>query len=182
MRITITLISSVLFWGCGPTVRPYFMRSVGGYVMPDASRTPTAKAPILSAAWLSSEQGRSSSHLRKVAESYLGTPYDWGGQSRSGIDCSGFVRQVFSETFGIKLPHNSSAMFNLGKEVEKDELQPGDIVFFKSWGYIDHSGIYMGNNCFIHSTSSVGVAYSTLDAPYFSSHFAGARRMMGTLN
>jgi cell wall-associated NlpC family hydrolase len=162
-----------LLSGCGPTVRPYFVRSAGGYVTPNASFTPTARPPAI--AGFGQEAGR----LRKVAESYLGVPYDFGGQSRSGIDCSGFVRQVFLETYGIRLPHNSSAMSRLGTEVDKEELKPGDIVFFKRFGFIDHSGIYMGSRYFIHSSSSVGVAYSTLDAPYFRSHYALARRMPG---
>jgi cell wall-associated NlpC family hydrolase len=162
-----------LLSGCAPKVRPYFVRSAGGYITPNASFTPTAEAPSLPN--LTPDMAR----LRKVADSYLGVPYDFGGQSRSGIDCSGFVRQVFSEVYGISLPHNSSAISHQGVSVAKEDLKPGDIVFFKSYGYVDHSGIYMGSKYFIHSSSSVGVAYSTLDAPYFKQHYAGARRMPG---
>jgi cell wall-associated NlpC family hydrolase len=120
----------------------------------------------------------SADKLRKIAESYLGVPYSFGGQSRSGIDCSGFIRQVFSEAYGMNLPHNSSSIFGLGRPVSKSELKPGDVVFFRSFGFIDHSGIYMGRNYFIHSASSVGVAYSALNAPYFGDHYAGARRLV----
>ena len=162
-----------LLSACGPMVRPYYSRSAGHYITPNSTLTPTSIAPSLASL------GKGAGPLRKIAESWLGVPYDFGGQSRSGIDCSGFVRQIFSEAYGIKLPHNSSAMHRMGKSVDKDDLQPGDIVFFKNFGFVDHSGIYMGKNYFIHSASSVGVAYSTLDAPYFSSHYAGARRMAG---
>ncbi len=158
---------------CGPLVRPYYNRDVGGWVMPNSSLTPTAIAPKLGP--LSGDAER----LRKVVESYLGVPYDFGGQSKSGMDCSGFIRQVFSEVYGIRLPHSSAAIYDRGQFVSRAELRPGDLVFFKNFGFIDHGGIYMGKNYFIHSATSVGVSYSTLDAPYFGDHYAGARRLTG---
>ncbi len=170
-------ILSLVFTACGPIVRPYYSRSAGGYITPNPSRTPTIESPLKSASFAGFDLSGKEDHLRSVAESYLGTPYSWGGTSHSGIDCSGFVSQVFREAFGIKLPHNSTAIYDLGGKVDKEDLKAGDIVFFKSWGFIDHSGIYMGKNYFIHSASSVGVSYSTLDAPYFESHYAGARRL-----
>ena len=115
--------------------------------------------------------------MRKVAESYLGVPYLFGGQSRDGMDCSGFVRQVFNEALGVQLPHNASAMAHFGREVSKNDLRPGDILFFKGLLFIEHAGIYMGSGYFIHSQSGVGVNYTRLDAPYFTAHFAGAKRV-----
>jgi lipoprotein Spr len=103
--------------------------------------------------------------------------YHFGGQSRSGMDCSGFVRQVFMETYGIKLPHNSLAMSIQGVPVKKADLKLGDLVFFKHFWVVDHTGIYMGKGYFIHSATSIGVSYSSLDAPYFMDHYAGARRI-----
>lgn len=158
---------------CGPLVRPYYVRSAGGYVMPTAERTPTAAVPKdLPAA--SDDQG---SRLRKTAESYLGVPYRFGGAGKTGMDCSGFVRRVYAEAWNLDLPHNSGAIFHRGEPVDRGDLRVGDAVFFKSLGIIDHSGIYMGGNYFIHASTSVGVAYSSLDAPYFSDHYAGARRL-----
>ena len=162
--------------GCGPLVRPYYNRNLGGYMQPDPSVTPTASIPAsLNAAKYDSG---ANGGLRRAADSWLGVPYRFGGQSRSGIDCSGFVRQIFADVYGMQLPHNSSAMYKLGKPVSRSDLKPGDLVFFKRMGYIDHSGIYMGGNWFIHSASSVGVAYSALNAPYFGDHYAGARRLV----
>jgi cell wall-associated NlpC family hydrolase len=157
---------------CGPLVRPYYNRDAGGYLMPDPSQTPTPAVPA-------SLKGRSADPggLRKAAEAYLGVPYRFGGQSRNGMDCSGFIRQVFSEAYGMDLPHNSSAMFRRGEPVRRADLREGDLVFFKNLGFIDHAGIYMGSGYFIHSATSVGVAYSALDAPYFGEHYAGARRL-----
>lgn len=161
---------------CGPLIRPYYNRNIGGYLEPDPATTPTAKVP---AALKSMESGGTGYDvLRRTAESWLGVPYDFGGQSRSGIDCSGFVRQIFGDVYGLQLPHSSSAIYRMGTEVPRSDLRPGDVVFFKNLGYIDHSGIYMGKNWFIHSASSVGVAYSALNAPYFGDHYAGARRLV----
>ncbi|HAO99795.1 MAG TPA: peptidase P60 [Fibrobacteres bacterium] len=118
------------------------------------------------------------SDLRKVAESYLGVSYVFGGQSRNGMDCSGFVRQVYKEAKGIELPHNAAAISHYGRAVSKSDLEPGDIVFFKGLFFIEHTGIYMGNGYFIHSQSGVGVNYTQLDSPYFAAHFAGAKRVI----
>src|SRR4051812_7858347 len=176
----LTLVTMVC--GCaGPIVRPYYNREAGAYVSPTPNLTPTAVVPeelsSASFSWGANSEGKSDANLKKIAESYLGVPYSSGGQSRAGMDCSGFIRQVFEEAFGQQLPHSSAKVFRMGKRVEKSDLRPGDLVFFKNHGAIDHSGIYMGANYFIHSASSVGVAYSTLDAPYFNSHYAGARRL-----
>jgi cell wall-associated NlpC family hydrolase len=158
---------------CGPLVRPYYNRNIGGYTQPDAGGTlsRTVPAALKNAKY---DDGK----LRRAADAWLGVPYDFGGQSRSGIDCSGFVRQIFQEAYGVQLPHNSSAIAKLGSPVDKSDLKPGDVVLFERWGYIDHSGIYMGKNWFIHSSTSVGVAYSALTAPYFGEHYAGARRLV----
>ena len=117
------------------------------------------------------------SDLRRVAESYLGVRYRWGGNDRNGMDCSGFVQRVFDEAHRLQLPRNSAAMARYGKKVDRDDLEPGDLVFFKRVR-IDHVGIYMGDGYFIHSQSSVGVTYTRLDAAYFSKHYAGAKRVL----
>jgi cell wall-associated NlpC family hydrolase len=168
-----TGLSSLFFFSaCGPLVRPYYNRDLGGYLMPDPSLTPTAQIP----AELKGATGND--RIRKIADGYLGVSYRLGGQSRSGMDCSGFIRRVFAEAHGLQLPHSSRSLYGMGKPVARSELKPGDLVFFKELGFIDHAGIYMGRNYFIHSASSVGVAYSTLSAPYFGAHYAGARRML----
>ena len=160
---------------CGPLVRPYYNRNAGGYILPDPSQTPT---PVVPAA-LDIRAGGASA-LRKTAEAYLGVPYRFGGQSHAGMDCSGFIRQVFSEVYGLNLPHHSGALFKRGRSVPRAELAAGDLVFFSNLGFIDHAGIYMGQGYFIHSAASVGVAYSALDAPYFGEHYAGARRLLSS--
>jgi cell wall-associated NlpC family hydrolase len=173
------LTLALFFSACAPIVRPYYVRDAGGYVTPTPAMTPTALVPEeLASVTFSDDDDR----LRKVAESYLGVPYRFGGRSKSGMDCSGFVGQVFSEAYGVKLPRSSRSIYKTGAPVAKSALKPGDLVFFRSLGYIDHSGIYMGANYFIHSATSVGVSYSALDAPYFRDHYAGARRMSAITN
>ncbi len=159
----------ILFLSCAPTgPRPYYSRDAGDWIS-SAGQNYSTTSPAAVA--------DSPSKLKKVAESYLGVSYLFGGQTRDGMDCSGFVRQVFNEAMGIQLPHNASAMSNFGREVLKSDLKPDDIIFFKGMLFIEHTGIYMGNGYFIHSQSGVGVNYTRLDAPYFAAHFAGAKRV-----
>ena len=132
--------------------------------------------------WTSpAETGRPGSgaapELRTIAESYLRTPYRYGGKSRKGMDCSGFVQQVFEEAYKMRLPRSSAAMARYGKDVDKEDLQPGDLVFFKTFR-ISHVGIYMGDGYFIHSQSGIGVTYTKLESPYFNTHYAEAKRVV----
>ena len=176
-----SLVAWIILMACSsPPVRPYYSREAGKYFTPTPEVTPTPVVPKGLAAIGTDSAGTANpgpDKLRLVAESYLGVPYRRAGQTRSGMDCSGFVRQVFSEAYGLDLPHNSRQMYRLGKRVAKGDLRLGDVVFFREAGFIDHSGIYVGNGYFIHSASSIGVSYSTLTAPYFGTRYAGASRI-----
>ncbi|TML56287.1 MAG: hypothetical protein E6G21_00155, partial [Actinobacteria bacterium] len=87
------------------------------------------------------------SSVVSIAMRYLGTPYVWGGASPSGFDCSGLVMYVFSQV-GVSLPHSSYSQYGMGSPVSRDQLQPGDLVFFDGLG---HVGIYVGGGSFIHA-------------------------------
>jgi cell wall-associated NlpC family hydrolase len=113
----------------------------------------------------------------EAAYSYLGVAYKWGGTSANGIDCSGFVQRCFASE-GIELPRTAHEQINCGMPVPTDKLEPADRLYFASRsGQIVHTGIYLGNGYFIHSSSSRhGVAISRLSDPMYRRMYAGARR------
>lgn len=114
------------------------------------------------------------------ALSLTGIQYKYGGKSpETGFDCSGFVRYVFSQATKITLPPTARAISQMGKTVKKDELQPGDLVFFNTLKTaFSHVGIYMGDNKFIHSPSSGGgVRVENMDSAYWTKRFNGAQRI-----
>jgi cell wall-associated NlpC family hydrolase len=90
------------------------------------------------------------------ALSLVGTPYKPGGSDPAkGTDCSGYVRHVYKKTAGIELPHNAKQMSQRGETIGKDQLKPGDLVFFNTLKRpFSHVGIYAGDGRFVHSTSS----------------------------
>jgi len=113
----------------------------------------------------------SSDSIVAYASNFLGTPYQWGGNGPSTFDCSGFTSYVYTH-FGVSLPRVSSDQQNTGTAISRDQLQPGDLVFF---GYpAHHVGIYVGNGCYIHAPSTGDVVkVSPVDRPDYS----GARRV-----
>ncbi len=120
------------------------------------------------------------SQLRTVLNSWLGTPYRYGGMSRDGVDCSGLVCLVFREIWNRELPRSATDMATIGSEVRMDGAKPGDLVFFR-WGFVggpDHVGIYIGAGHFVHASKRLGVIESTLADDYYGSHFIAMRRVV----
>ena len=110
----------------------------------------------------------------ELAMQYRGAPYRWGGEAPSGFDCSGFVRYVYAQV-GISLPHNAAKQYQYGTAVSRDDLEPGDLVFFD---HLRHNGIYIGDGRFIHSRQTgkyVGVG--NLDDDWYRTHWVGGRRL-----
>ncbi len=115
--------------------------------------------------------------LYQQHEEWRDTPYRLGGMSRSGVDCSAFVLQTFRSKFGIQLPRTTAHQHQLGSKVKRSQLQPGDLVFFRTAEKQRHVGIYVEDQTFLHASSSQGVTLSSLDNRYWSSKFWKAKRL-----
>jgi cell wall-associated NlpC family hydrolase len=111
-----------------------------------------------------------------IAMQYLGVPYRWGGADpATGFDCSGFIMYVFAKV-GVSLPHHAASQFGMGVPVSRDELQPGDLVFFHGLG---HAGIYIGGGQMIHAPQTGDVVkISDITSGWYGSTFEGARRIL----
>jgi cell wall-associated NlpC family hydrolase len=108
-----------------------------------------------------------------IAMRYLGVPYQWGGASPAGFDCSGFVMYVYAQV-GVSLPHSSYSQYGMGTPVSRDQLQAGDLVFFDGLG---HVGIYVGGGSFIHAPHTGDVVKISSMTGWYASTFVGARRI-----
>ncbi|MFD2925176.1 LysM peptidoglycan-binding domain-containing protein [Halobacillus naozhouensis] len=118
----------------------------------------------------------SNSGLIQEAKQHIGTPYQWGGESPAGFDCSGFIQYVF-EKEGISLPRTVASIYADSRLDSVSNLQVGDLVFFETYKPgASHAGIYVGGNQFIHAGSSRGVEISSLSNPYWSPRYIGAKR------
>lgn len=122
-------------------------------------------------------------NLMAEAESYLGTPYRYGGTTRRGIDCSAFVLSVFGATLGMNLPRVAASQALEGERISREEMKKGDLVFFSRGGRISHVGIVHnidenGEVHFIHSSTSKGVIISPLSDSYWGPKFRFAKRIV----
>ena len=116
--------------------------------------------------------------LTRNAMRFLGVPYVFGGTSSSGFDCSGYVQHVFA-MLGYHIPRTADAQFDAGKRVTGATIAPGDLVFFQTYAAgPSHVGIYLGNDRFVHASSSHGVTVSSLHESYWSARYLGAKRLI----
>lgn len=118
--------------------------------------------------------------LVKEASNWIGVPYNYGGMSQEGTDCSGFVMQIFVACTDIALPRNSRAQHEFCEIIAKEDLIPGDLVFFATGSDINrvsHVGFYIGNGEMIHASSSRGVIISSLSQNYYTKRFHSAGRI-----
>ena len=150
-------------------------RSQGGRPSASSQRQPSAPAHLD----LSRKMAKPMEALLREADSWIGTNYQYGGNDRGGIDCSALVMRVFDNALNIKLPRTSREQQEYCTPIERVDLREGDLVFFTVRGgsTVGHVGIYVGNDCFIHSSSSRGVIISSLTGRYYIDNYFSAGRV-----
>lgn len=136
--------------------------------------TPAPRACLGNSHWVSAQ-------LNVQLHQWQGVPYQYGGVSRQGIDCSGFVQLTFIQRFAINLPRTTRKLSQIGTKISRQQLLPGDLVFFKTgWGFSEnslHVGIYSGQHHFIHASTSHGVIRSSLNNSYWRKKYWQSRRI-----
>lgn len=161
MRTKFVCCVLLLLCGCGTTG--------GGHVQ----RLPDAR--------IESGPADTRSELSMYALSQLGVPYVYGGSTpEEGFDCSGLVRYVYERATGLKLPRTTYGLVKVGRLIEPEELQPGDLVFYNTLSRAySHVGIYLGERRFIHAPSSSGVVrIESMEVDYWTQRYNGARRLL----
>ena len=116
--------------------------------------------------------------LIESVTSWLNTPYKYGGNTKQGTDCSGFVQQVYSEVYGISLARSAADIYSQCKKISRTDLKEGDLVFFKiNTPKVGHVGIYLTDEYFIHASTQKGVIISNLAETYYAKYFHSCGRM-----
>ena len=159
------------------TPKPFPMPGGGGPVAIPAPEAPPA--PVAPGAPAAPDAPASDGYaLSGTALSLRGAPYRFGGVDPSGFDCSGFVRYVYHQ-HGVPMPREVREQFRVGKTVDRDRLEPGDLVFFSTVAPgASHVGIVIGGDQFVHAPSERGVVrVEHLTSQYWASRFVGAKRV-----
>lgn len=115
--------------------------------------------------------------LLKSFENWKGTRYAFGGDSSRGIDCSALTRRVYREVFSFELPRVTKDQIKVGRHVSRNNLKPGDILYFRPDGKYNHTAVYLGNSLFINASSSKGVILSSMEHSYWSKYFVHGVRV-----
>ena len=147
-------------------------------------KTPKPQAPApsvitkqLPTSPLFSDKEHTYAQLMAQYKEWHGVRHRLGGESKKGIDCSGFVQMTYRDRFGIKLPRSTSYQAREGQTIDKSKLTIGDLVFFRINRSLNHVGIYLGKNRFLHVSTKQGVMISELDDKYWSGRYWKAVRL-----
>lgn len=116
--------------------------------------------------------------LNKQYKDWKGVRYKYGGNTKRGVDCSAFVQRTFKDRLNIKIPRTTALQSNVGKEISINELEMGDLIFFKTGFNTRHVGIYLEGGKFLHASTKRGVTISRLDNIYYSKHFWKIKRVI----
>lgn len=115
--------------------------------------------------------------LVSEANRWLGTPYNYGGETMAGTDCSGLVMSVYRDVTGVKIPRTTREQIRYCTNVARNHIRPGDLVFFASDKEVSHVGLYVGNGAMIHASSSRGVVVSDIDNGYWGDRYITGGRV-----
>jgi cell wall-associated NlpC family hydrolase len=124
------------------------------------------------------EQEKIAALIKQEFKAWEGTRYRLGGNGRGGIDCSGFAQRLLASLFGVQLPRTTARQVRAGHRINRSQLVPGDLVFFRPHSAPRHVGVYVGNGEFVHASSSRGVMLSRLDSVYWRKHYWTSRRVI----
>jgi cell wall-associated NlpC family hydrolase len=138
---------------------------------PDFENTQVEAKPI------TVEQANVKNSFLDVYKVWQGAPYRLGGTTLNGVDCSAFVQTAYENALGLKIPRTTLAQVKVGQEIEYEDAEIGDLVFFKTAPKTRHVGVYLGNKQFMHASTSKGVIISRLDNPYWASKYWHIRRV-----
>lgn len=180
-RIIWTIIILVLIWSCSSHVKftSDDIKEVRDFTVKMYNNSVEYLDELeeqLNSQYYTPEAKEKSSTLLESSKEWLGTPYKFGGTSKNGVDCSGFVLNVYKD-MGVELPRTSRQQYAFTSEVSNSNRKPGDLVFFRKGSRINHVGIYIGNNKLVHASTSKGVIIQDLDNSYLKQRFAGYRRV-----
>lgn len=173
--------SASFFFGCAVSERASYNRATGSYEIPSAkaSEKNPPREQAENELQENADEDDSNNQMgpfETAAKPWMGTPYLLGGTSKKGVDCSGFVINIYRDVRGISLPRTASQMFKTGKKVSRGNLTEGDLVFFGRFWKIDHVGIYLEGGRFVHASTSRGVMISPMNDSYWTKRYQGARR------
>lgn len=142
------------------------------------SRTSAGKVKAAADQKSKPQPPKSRGSLEQYASSWLGAKYVYGAAEKKRTDCSGFVMQVYKGYYNIALDHSASSIYkdSRGSKVSRGSLKEGDLVFFGSFWKVDHVGIYLSGDRFIHASTSKGVIISPMNDKYWSPKYQGGRR------
>ena len=187
-KILFLLICVILVQSCQPSVR-FASKSYGSRAEKASNRSSDKSAPkidklekqkeIEEIEFLTGDDFTDA--IITNAENWLGVPYRYGGESKSGVDCSGLVKEVFGSV-GVKVPRTSSEQFQFTQQIDFVDKQAGDLIFFKKNGTVNHVGIYLGQGYMIHASTSSGVIRQSIHDSYFMNRVAGIGRVKPNLS
>lgn len=171
--VPVFLLAIVLMVGCGiarRSTRPPSSNGASG----TSSSSPQEPAVAMHVSSLNEAQAT----LMQAYRDWKGTPYQLGGASKKGVDCSMLVNIIFDQYFGMNLPTNTRAQLNAGKGIRRAAVRTGDLVFFRTGRKTLHVGIMVNHGEFLHASTSSGVRISKFGKSYWRNRFLAARRVL----